>query len=504
MQGNSGFSLESQEQTGNQELNIVFTPHSTTRKLMYEILKDGNSYETYEITTSKAITIPLTETGTFQIRVTEYGANSSSTQMSGLYKLDFEKPVITVQDSSLTVYQTKKGQELDFSNYVKAYDEQTGNLTKSITSNIDELDLSKIGLTEITFTVSDGAGNITTKTVPLNVIRDPGSSLLAIQIVIITLLALLLWRVIIYRRSLSLERRLAKYSVDPIRNNSESFTDKLGKFYRSVLEKMRGYLKKSVFLQKHSKKYRKYLPIYHSVYEDEIDLISCKFLSAGVLLVVAIFSKTIQYQVITLYESVLPIIFGFFLPDLIFISRYKLYRNELENDLLQAIIIMNNAFKSGRSITQAVDLVTKELKGPIGREFEKIAMELSFGLEVDVVFDRFSKRVALEEVAYLTASLSILNRTGGNIIKVFSSIESSMFNKKKLKLELLSLTGGSKIIVIVLIAIPILFILFISLISPTYLSPLITTDIGRMLSGIIFILYSVYIMLVRKIMKVRM
>ncbi len=44
-------------------------------------------------------------------------------------------------------------------------------------------------------------------------------------------------------------------------------------------------------------------------------------------------------------------------------------------------------------------------------------LELSFGLSVDVVFGRFAKRVELEEVSYLTASLSILNKTGGNIIK---------------------------------------------------------------------------------------
>ena len=37
-------------------------------------------------------------------------------------------------------------------------------------------------------------------------------------------------------------------------------------------------------------------------------------------------------------------------------------RSQIENDLLQAIIIMNNAFKSGRSITQAIELVTKELE----------------------------------------------------------------------------------------------------------------------------------------------
>ena len=142
---------------------------------------------------------------------------------------------------------------------------------------------------------------------------------------------------------------------------------------------------------------------------------------------------------------------------------------------------MNNAFKSGRSITQAIELVSHELDGPIKEEFRKMYLEISFGLSIDVVFKRFAERIQLEEITYLTASLTILNKTGGNIIKVFSSIEKSLFNKKKLKLELNSLTGGSKIIVMALFLVPILFMVFVSFINPDYFVPLYTTKIGLIL-----------------------
>ena len=54
---------------------------------------------------------------------------------------------------------------------------------------------------------------------------------------------------------------------------------------------------------------------------------------------------------------------------------------------------------------------------------------------LDVVFDRFAKRMNLEEAEYLSSSLTILNKTGGNIIKVFASIEKMLFDKRKLKKE---------------------------------------------------------------------
>lgn len=232
--------------------------------------------------------------------------------------------------------------------------------------------------------------------------------------------------------------------------------------------------------------------------------IASKLIIAVFFLIIAIFAKTLQYEVLTFYEALIPFIIGFVMPDILFVYQYKRYRSRIENDLLQAIIIMNNAFKSGRSITQAIHLVTEELKGPIGEEFKKMELELSFGLSIDVVFRRFSSRVDLEEVSYLTASLSILNKTGGNIIKVFSSIEDSLFNKKKLKLEMMSLTGSSRIIMYALIIVPLLFIAFVSIINPTYFLPLFTSPLGILLIVIMLVLYVAYIYIVRKIMKVRM
>jgi tight adherence protein B len=235
-----------------------------------------------------------------------------------------------------------------------------------------------------------------------------------------------------------------------------------------------------------------------------MNFIANKIVVSILFLLIALISEAIKASNINYEMLIIPLIFGFFVPDFLTFYKYHRYRSNLENDFLQAIIIMNNAFKSGRSITQAVDIVANELDGPIGLEFKKMGLELSFGLGVDVVFKRFSERVNLEEAKYLTASITILNKTGGNIIKVFSSIEKTLFNKKKLKLEMQSLTGASKIIVVALIAVPILFIVFISFINPTYFMPLITTQLGYVLTSIIIIMYIVYIFVVLKIMKVRM
>ena len=154
-------------------------------------------------------------------------------------------------------------------------------------------------------------------------------------------------------------------------------------------------------------------------------------------------------------------------------------------------------------LAKSIDTVANELDGYIGEEFKRMSLELLYGLEIDVVFERFSKRIGLEEANYLTASLTILNKTGGDIIKVFNLIEKNMFDKRKLRLELSSLTSGSRIVVATLLGMPFFFALVISMINKDYFLPLLTTQIGRILLIFMIIYYIIFVVVVRVSLRVR-
>ena len=491
----------------NQELNVTYTPNSSVKGYSYEVIKDGESYGFYKVSTNRTSNIHFYESGTYQIKITNYLKDSKTEQLeSGIYRLDLDKPYIVSEDVK-SVYQLKEGEsyttDKDELN-IRAYDTQDGDLTKEMKCNLDEVNFNSLGLQKLTCTVEDSAGNIGSKEITINVLKNDNTGVSAIQYLFFLILIIIAFSIIRFRRIVSLEKRIAKYSLEPIKNKNKSLFENFHQFYHKIIQSLAISLQKSELIKRHSKRYEKYLVLYKDYYKNALEIISNKIIIGCLFILVAIFSKMLQYQLLNFYEMIIPFIIGFYLPDVIFISKYKIYRNKLENDLLQAITVMNNAFKSGRSITQAVELVSQELDGPIAMEFSRIYMELNFGLEIDVVFDRFSKRVHLEEITYLTASLSVLSKTGGNIIKVFSSIEQNLFNKKKLKLELASLTGTSKIIVTALYLVPALFILFVSLVSPGYFEPFYTTELGFIFMGIIAILYIVYIFCVNKIMKVRM
>jgi Flp pilus assembly protein TadB len=500
--GETGFNLEAQEKPTNQDLTITYTPDNLVMRYTYTVLKNGIPSSSESIDGEKPVNIVLDESGTYQIKIESYDYYNRKTEIeSGVYKIDKDAPVIILGSDSLKM---RVGSILYPMADVKAYDTQDGDLLDQVTTNVEELDFDEIGLKKLVYTVTDSAGNTTTKTMMINVVKDDTFGIILIQLGIIAALVGIIFAMLSYRRSVKLEQRIRKYSIESLNDHSLSLFDRYYQFYAKLLKRISKYVSKSVFLKKYSNRYEKYVGIMGDENRTGIDFVSAKILIAILFVVIAIISATLQIELMNSYEIVFPFLFGFFVPDILYISKHKLHRKHIENDLLQAIIIMNNAFKSGRSITQAIELVMTELDGAIAKEFKKMRAELSYGLSVDVVFGRFADRIKLEEVNYLTASLSILNKTGGNIIKVFSSIEESLFSKKKLWLELESLTSSSKMIMYVLFCVPVLFTIFVSVINPDYFLPFFTTPLGIMLSFLIVILYVIYIICVRKIMAVRM
>ena len=73
--------------------------------------------------------------------------------------------------------------------------------------------------------------------------------------------------------------------------------------------------------------------------------------------------------------------------------------------------------------------LTEEENKMVLEEFDIIAKDLNYGLDLTTVFSRFYDRVKVDEIKYITSSLSLLNKTGGNIVSVFNMIEKHFYDK---------------------------------------------------------------------------
>lgn len=299
------------------------------------------------------------------------------------------------------------------------------------------------------------------------------------------------------------ERRIKKYTIDSILDSSASYFDRCNYVFLKMRSALSKKLKKIKIFNNYSLKYERYTDKTKIIPEEAMDYISLKIFTAIAFLLVVIVSDVLRYKPMTFIQLFGSFLFGFFIPDMFLIAKKKILEITIKNDILKAVIIMNNSFKSGRSTMQAIKIVSEELTGPISNEFKKMYIDLTFGLSLEDVFSRFSKRVNIEEVKYITTSLTILNKTGGNIVKVFSSIERSFFNSRKMEEELKSLTASARAIHKILVSMPIVLYAIIFALNPSYFVPMFKHPLGIILLLVIVTLYVVYILIVKKIMNIK-
>lgn len=319
-------------------------------------------------------------------------------------------------------------------------------------------------------------------------------------LILLFMLALMFYYYLLLRRKISINKRLLKYSIYH-EDNSPKLFDNIGSLITKFIQKISKLLYKSKFLTKYSLKYQKYINKENKDYIDKMDYVSLKLIISIIFLLIILVFEIIKNQNVSYLQMIMSFLIGFYTVDIFLISKNKLLKRERENDLLKAITIMNNSFKSGRSIMQSIELVSKELDSPLGLEFKKMYVDLTYGLSLDVVFQRFEDRVKLNDVKYITTSLTILNNTGGNIVKVFESVEKTFFNNKKLSDELNNLTASSKFLYYVLLFIPIIFIILIYILDSTYFNPLFESTLGILIMITCLVLYITYIIVVKKVMK---
>lgn len=326
-------------------------------------------------------------------------------------------------------------------------------------------------------------------------------NLFVIQIVIILLLlSIALWLLRVKKIS-TLNKRFRSFCIEPLKDDSISLFDKGKRVYQRLRNNISKHLIKLKIFNDYSKKYQKYCDKSKIIRDDAMGYVSDKVIVGLVAIMIVVLSNVLQYKMFSFLQFVTAFLIGFFIPDVYLYIREKVRKKQIERDMLKAIIIMNNAFKSGFSIIQAIYTVYHELDGPISDEFRKMYIDLTFGLNTEVAFERFNKRVDNKEAKYITTSLNVLNKTGGNIVQVFSSVERSAFTRKKLEEELKSLSSSANAIFKILVFIPVLLFMAILLMNPTYFNPLFSTPIGIMILGLMIVIYITYIVIIRKVVK---
>ena len=168
-------------------------------------------------------------------------------------------------------------------------------------------------------------------------------------------------------------------------------------------------------------------------------------------------------------------------PILFFNRKKKKRRAILDEQLIEGIMLICNVLRAGHSFETAMNSIATEMEGPLAEEFERVFRETQRGVGFEASMNAMSERIGSNDLDMLCQTILIQRRVGGNLAEVLENISDTIQNRMNLKEEIKTLTSSGKMSGYIIGALPVLLLVLISFVNPTYSKPLFTTSIGHIL-----------------------
>lgn len=118
---------------------------------------------------------------------------------------------------------------------------------------------------------------------------------------------------------------------------------------------------------------------------------------------------------------------------------------KVEEQLMDAMILMSNALKSGLDIVQGFELVSRDLAPPISEEFGLVIKNYQLGTPFEKALLGMEDRIASRLLSYVIKAITIQRSVGGNLTKIFDRIVDNIREEGKLEEKMQSLTAQQRI-----------------------------------------------------------
>lgn len=179
----------------------------------------------------------------------------------------------------------------------------------------------------------------------------------------------------------------------------------------------------------------------------------------------------LTFFIISPGNIVLTIVFGgigLFLPR--FYMSYKQnqrFRN-FENQLPDMLGLWVNALRSGYSVMQALEAISREAPPPMNMEIRRVVQEVQLGIPMEDALSHLLTRMPSDDLDLVITAVNIQREVGGNLAEILEVISHTIRERIKLKGEIRVLTSQGRITGYIISGLPITLAIFLAVINPSY------------------------------------
>ncbi len=171
-----------------------------------------------------------------------------------------------------------------------------------------------------------------------------------------------------------------------------------------------------------------------------------------------------------LVVGLLVAIVGLYVPDLVVSNKGKKRVKMFNNQLGDTIMLAANSLRSGYSLLQSLELISKESPAPISEEFSRVIREVSLGLSTREALANMLRRVPSEDLDLLITAIGIQMEVGGNLAVILDKLSHTIRERIRIKGEIKVLTAQQQYAGYIISGLPIALCGVLMLIAPQYVT----------------------------------
>jgi tight adherence protein B len=156
-------------------------------------------------------------------------------------------------------------------------------------------------------------------------------------------------------------------------------------------------------------------------------------------------------------------------------------QKKMAEQLADVLSILASSLRAGHSFLQALDQVANEIKDPSAAEFHRVVSEIRLGRSVDDAMVEMADRIGSEDMRWAVMAVNIQRQVGGNLAEVLDIVANTVRERAYVQRQVRVLSAEGRISIGILSALPFGILLYLTVMNPDYVSPLLTTMIGRIL-----------------------
>ncbi|HQP10307.1 MAG TPA: type II secretion system F family protein [Candidatus Omnitrophota bacterium] len=175
------------------------------------------------------------------------------------------------------------------------------------------------------------------------------------------------------------------------------------------------------------------------------------------------------------------VIIGLVFPGMYVQALTARIKDQFNNQLVDALMIMSSSFRGGLSLVQALEAVVDEMPDPINKEFGIVLGENKMGVSLEEALNHLYARMKSPALQQMITAILLARETGGNLPVIFNRIVTNIRESKKIQQNLDTLTIQGKIQGVVMSILPVAFAFLLYSSNRKIFDGMLSSELGRTL-----------------------